>query len=365
MRKTEQVSWRRAMHLVVAIVVMSMVLVGVSSCKKQGANGTSSDNKLYLYNWTYYTPDEIIERFEKEYDVDVVVDNFSSNEEMFAKLMAGGGKGYDIIFPSADYTSIMINLGLVEELDHDKLPNLKYISPLVRSKATYDPDMRYSVPYNMGASGVAVNKTKAPEGYARDWSIFEDSRFAKRMSMLDDMREVMGAALKHLGYSVNTVNPEELAQAKALINDKWKPNLVKFDAEGFGKAFSRGEFWVVHGYAENVFEEFPEDKWDEIDFFLPPEGGALSIDNMVVVKGSQHSDMAHEFINFIHRPEIYAIFLDTFRYPAITNTEAGKYTKNKPFYSAEDVNDNFEVLQDLKDDLQLYNDIWQDIRYVN
>lgn len=364
MCKTERMSWRRVMHLVVAIVAMSMVLVGVSSCSK-GANGTSSAKKLYLYNWTYYTPDEIVDRFEKEFDVDVVIDNFSSNEEMFAKLMAGGGKGYDIIFPSADYTSIMINLGLVEELDHDKLPNLKYVSDLVRSKAVYDPAMKYSVPYNMGATGVAVNKTKAPEGYAHDWSIFEDERMAKRMSMLDDMREVMGAALKHLGYSVNTTDIAELEEAKALINDKWKPNLVKFDAEGFGKAFSRGEFWVVHGYPENVFEEFPEDKWEDIDFFLPPEGGALSIDNMVIVKGSEHVDLAHEFINFIHRPEIYAIFLDTFRNPPLTNPEAGKYTTHAPYYSADEVNDNFEVLQDLKEDLDLYNNIWQDIRYVN
>ena len=364
MRKTERVPWRCAMHLVVAIAVMSMVLVGVASCSKD-ARGSASANKLYLYNWTYYTPDEIIEQFEKEFNVDVIVDNFSSNEEMFAKLMAGGGKGYDIIFPSADYTSIMISLGLVEELDHEKLPNLKYISDLVREKAVYDSGMIYSVPYNMAATGVAVNRTKAPEGYAHDWSIFADIRFANRMSMLDDMREVMGAALKHLGYSVNTIDQAQLAEAKALINDTWKPNLVKFDAEGFGKAFSRGEFWAVHGYAENIFEEFPESKWGEIDFFLPPEGGALSIDNMVIVKGSEHSDLAHEFINFIHRPEVYAIFLDTFRYPAITNTEAGKYTQHEPFYRAEDVNDNFEVLQDLKDDLELYNDIWQDIRYVN
>ncbi len=364
MRKTERVSWRRAMHLVVAIAVMSMVLVGVSSCNR-GAKGSSSANKLYLYNWTYYTPDEIIEQFEEEFNVDVVVDNFSSNEDMFAKLMAGGGKGYDIIFPSADYTSIMIGLGLVQELDHSKLPNLRYVSDLVRSKAVYDPDMRYSVPYNMGATGVAVNTARAPEGYAHDWSIFEDTRFAKRMSLLDDMREVMGAALKHLGYSVNTTDAAELAEAKALINDKWKPNIVKFDAEAFGKAFSQGEFWAVHGYAENIFEEFPESKWGEIDFFLPPEGGALSIDNMVILKSSEHSDLAHEFINFIHRPEVYAIFLDTFRYPAITNTEAGKYTQYAPYYQAEDVNDNFEVLQDLKDDLELYNKIWQDIRYVN
>ncbi len=220
---------RKRTGLIVVIATMLVFsLFFATGCQSKGKT-------LYLYNWTYYTPDSVIEKFEKEFGVKVVLDYFDSNEAMFAKLKAGGS-GYDIVFPSQDYTSIMMTLGIAEKLDKAKLPNLKYIRPQALEKATYDPTMDFSVPYYMGASGIAVNKTKAPADYARDWSIFADTRMDGRMSMLDDLREVLGDALAHLGYSVNTTDDAELAKAQKLINEQWKPNLVKFDAEGSPRA---------------------------------------------------------------------------------------------------------------------------------
>ncbi|WP_320130309.1 extracellular solute-binding protein [uncultured Sphaerochaeta sp.] len=342
--------------LVLCSLIASMALIG---CKKSNlVNG-----KLYLYNWTYYTPDSVIEQFEKETGIDVIIDNFASNEEMFAKVMAGGNEGYDIIFPSSDYTSIMIKLGMLEEIDHSKVPNLKYINPLIKEKATYDSNFRYSVPYFMGSSGIAVNKAYAPANYNKDWSIFADKRMAGRMSMLDDMREVMGGALKYLGYSGNTTDEAQLQQALDLIVNEWKPNIVKFDSESFAKSFARGEFWVSQCYPENVFSEIPEEKWGDIDFFIPPEGGMMYIDNMVIPKGSRNYDSALKFINFIHRPEIYAEFLDEFGFPPTTNTKAEKYMKNHNyFFTAEDMK-NSDNIMDLGIDLEKYNNIWQTIRY--
>ena len=345
------------------VVLMAAALV----CSLLFATGCKKDSEkeaktLYLYNWTYYTPDSVIEKFEEEYGVTVVLDYFASNEDMFAKLMAGGS-GYDIVFPSQDYTSIMMNQNMLEPIDRDKIPNLRYISPMVLEKATYDPEMRYSVPYFMGAAGIAVNKTKVT-GYSHDWNIFADTRLDHRMSMLDDMREVMGDALAYLGYSVNTTDDAQLAEAQKLINERWKPNLVKFDAEGFAKSFSSDEFWVVQGYAEAVFEELDQSRWDEVDFFLPESGGPMYLDSMVIPKGAKHIDLAHEFINFIHRPQIYAEFLDRFHFPASVNTEASKYTTETPFYQSEDLA-NYELKNDLGADLEKYNTIWQTIRYVD
>lgn len=346
----------RTCRVLVYLMVIVGTLLAVLGCK-------SKDKTLYLYNWTYYTPDSVIEKFEKEFGVQVVLDYFDSNEAMFAKLKAGGS-GYDIVFPSQDYTSIMMSLDMLEKIDKTKVPNLKYISPLVLGKATYDPTMQYSVPYFMGASGIAVNKTKAPAGSARDWSIFADKRMANRMSMLDDMREVMGDALAHLGYSVNTTDPLQLADAQKLINEQWKPNLVKFDAEGFAKSFSTGEFWVVQGYAEAVFEELEQSRWSEVDFFLPEEGGPMYIDSMVIPKGAKNIELAHQFIDFIHRPEIYAEFLDRFHFPDSVHTEAGKHTTEKPFYQGNDLR-NYELKNDLGAELGQYEAIWQTIRYVD
>ncbi|NLE15512.1 MAG: extracellular solute-binding protein [Spirochaetales bacterium] len=348
----------KASRFFLILAVFALLLTGVS-CKKSN----TQKGKLYLYNWTYYTPDSLVQQFEEETGIDVVIDNFASNEEMFAKLMAGGNEGYDLIFPSSDYTAIMIKLGLLSELDHSLIPNLKYLSPLFKEKASYDPTFRYSVPYFLGSSGIAVNTERAPRDYERTWAIFADSRMAGSMSMLDDMREVMGAALKHLGYSGNSTDIDQLKQATDLINTQWKPNLVKFDSESFGKAFSRGEFVVVHAYPENVFAEISKEKWSTIDFFIPAEGGMMYIDNMVIPTGSKNKEAAHAFINFIHDPKHYAVFLDTFSLPPTTNTGASAYMKTtQPFFSIDDLS-NSDNISDLGPDLELYNQLWQTIRY--
>lgn len=315
--------------------------------------------KLFIYNWTYYTPDSVIKKFEQEYGVQVVYDSFASNEEMFAKLKAGG-TGYDIVFPSGDYVSIMKKEGMLEKIDKTKLTNLKNIDPLVLQKATYDKDMDYSVPYYFGAAGIAVNTEKV-KNYEKSWSIFSRKDLKGKMTMLDDMREVMGDALVHLGYSVNTVNPAQIEAAKNLINNEWKPNLIKFDAEAFGKGFAAGEFWVVQGYAEVVYAEITPDQKKNVDFFIPAEGGPAYIDSMCILKGSKNVDLALKFIDFIHRPEIYAEFTDTFGFPSTANIPARALKKVTPYYSA-DALKNTELKEDLGDKLDLYNQAWQDIR---
>ncbi len=316
---------------------------------------------LYLYNWTYYTPDSVIRQFEQEFGVTVKVDSYASNEEMYAKLKAGAS-GYDIVIPSQDFVSIMMKEGMLSEIDHSKFPNAVNISPLVLSKATYDPSMQYSVPYYMGAAGVAVNKTKV-SGYQKSWGIFGRADLKGRMSMMDDMREVIGDALAYLGYSVNTLDDRQLEEAKNLIINEWKPNLVKFDAEGFGKSFKSGDFWVVQGYAEVVFGEVDPSRWNEVDFFIPEEGGPMYIDSMCILKGSKHYDLAMEFINFIQRPEIYAQFLDEFHFPPSVNMKAAEYMTTTPHYRADEM-ENCEIKEDLGAGIEKYNLIWQDIRFT-
>jgi spermidine/putrescine transport system substrate-binding protein len=315
------------------------------------------DNRLFVYNWTYYTPDTVIEKFEKEYNCKVIYDEFASNEDMYAKLKAGGS-GYDIVFPSGDYVSIMIHQNMLEKIDQTKLSNLKYIDPVVLTKATYDPKMEYSVPYYFGAAGIAVNKSKVPD-FERSWSIFSRGDLRNRMTMLDDMREVLGDALVHLGYSVNTKNRREIEAAKNLVNNVWKPNLTKFDAEAFGKGYANGDFWVVQGYAEVVYEEIEDDEELKRNtvFFIPPEGGPAYIDSMCILKGAKHQDLAYKFIDFIHRPEIYAEFCDAFGFPATANTAAAQYKKGESYYTVQELA-NTELKDDLGSALELYNDAW-------
>jgi len=348
----------KASRVSAALVLGAATLLsaGLTGCKK------SAGKTLYLYNWTYYTPDSVIEKFEKEFGVDVVYDDYASNEDMYAKLKAGGS-GYDIVVPSGDYVSIMKSQDMLEKIDLSKIPNAKYVRKETLEKATYDQTMEYSVPYYMGAAGVAVNKEMVPQ-FEESWNIFARKDLAGRMSMMDDMREVLGDGLAYLGYSVNTTNQAELDKAYELINSQWKPNLVKFDAEGFAKSFAAGEFWVVQGYAEAIYEEVPAEMRSKVAFFIPKdEGGPMYIDSLCIPKGAKNVALAHEFINFILRPEVYAEFLDTFGFPSTIHTEAGNLKQKGSWYPA-DALVNCELKEDLGSNLEQYNQVWQKIRFT-
>jgi len=330
------------------VIVFFSVFFLLSSCNKS--------NVLRIYNWADYIPEEVIQQFEKEYNCKVIYDTFASNEEMFAKIKSGG-TGYDIVFPSGDHVKMMINEGLLEKLDLSKIPNFKNIDPIVLSKTTYDPNHEYSVPYMMGTTGLIVNK-KYLKDYEKSWSIYERADLKGKMTLLDDMREVFGAALKYLGYSVNTTNPDEIEQAKQVIL-KWKENIVKFDATTYAQGVVNGEFWVVHGYPENVFQLIPKEDLKNFEFFVPKEGGTLWIDNMVILKDAKNKDLAYKFINFILRPEIAAQISDYLMIPSPI-TEAQKYKKVEPLYTLDELR-NCEIIDYIGKHIDLYNKAWEEI----
>ncbi|GMO54116.1 MAG: extracellular solute-binding protein [Termitinemataceae bacterium] len=325
-------------------------------CKRTNVLNSGLEDSLYVYNWTYYTPPSIIEKFEQEFGVRVFYDEFSSNEEMYAKIQSGAS-GYDIVFPSGDFTSIMIAQNMFEKIDREKLTNLENIDPLVLSKTNYDPNMEYSVPYYWGASMIIVNTEFVPD-FVQSWDIFGRKDLSGKMVMLDDMREVIGDSLVSLGYSLNSKDKSQIEQAANKVINEWKPNLVKFDAESFGKGYASGDFYVVHGYIEAVLEEIGgnEALRKNTACFIPEEGGPSYIDSMCILKGAKHINAAHEFINFIHRPEVYAEFVNFFGLPATVNIPARDLVEN-PAYRIEDLM-RTEVKEDLGSDIEIYNDIW-------
>lgn len=334
-----------------ALLALSLVLF--SGCGGPGADTPT----LYIYNWTYYTPDDVLKEFENRYHVRIVYDQYASNEEMYAKLKAGGS-GYDLCMPSGDFVSIMIREGMVEKLDRGRIPNFANIDSTVLDRIKFDPGVQYCVPYMMASSGITVNKAKVPN-FERSWTIFGRSDLKGRMTMLDDMREVFGAALKTLGYSVNSTDPKQLEEAKRLIL-KWKPNLVKFDAESFGKGFAAGEFWAVHGYAENVSVELDDAMRPHAEFFIPKEGGPMYVDAWCILKGAKNQDLAYKFLNFIHEPQIMARIADYLNLPTI-NVPARAVRQKKPSYEITDLG-NSEIKEDLGDKIELYNKLWQEIQ---
>ncbi|MDR1180104.1 MAG: extracellular solute-binding protein [Spirochaetales bacterium] len=340
---------------VLALVIASALTGGIWAGGKSEAPAASK--VLYFYNWVTYIPEDVRQTFEEETGIEVILDEFATNEEMYAKLKAGGS-GYDVTIPSGDFVSIMIREGMLEPIDMSKVPNFKYIDPEILSKITFDPGNRYSVPFFAAAAGITVNTKQVPN-FEKSWKIFSRSDLKGHMTMLDDMREVMGDALKLLGYSVNTRNQDELQQAKKVVSD-WRDRIVKFDAETFGPAFARGEFWVVQGYVENVFTELDESMAKDAQFFIPKEGGPMYLDSMVILKGAKNLENAYRFIDFISRPDINARIADFLTIPSL-NMEGRKLMKETPAYSYEDLN-RCEFKEDLGRDVELYESIWHEIR---
>jgi spermidine/putrescine transport system substrate-binding protein len=319
--------------------------------------------ELYIYNWSYYVPADVLAQFEKENNVTIQYKEFSSNEEMYATIKGGSNK-YDVVFPGNDYATLMVRENMLEKLDKSKLPNIANIDPAISAKKISDPNNDYTVPYFLGAAGIMVNKEKVPN-FEKSWAIFSRPDLKGKMTLLDDPREVIGAALKYNGFSANSTNPAELAKAKASIVD-WKKNILNFDSDTFGRGFATGDLWVVHCFAENVWLEVSEgqadnEKYaDKYVFFIPKEGNASYMDTMAILKTAPHKEMAYKFINFIHDPKINAKIADFTRVPCV-NLKARPLVTRKPNYALADVL-ACDLKVDLGDKRDLYSQIWKDTR---
>jgi spermidine/putrescine transport system substrate-binding protein len=344
---------------IAALLIAAVALAGFSGCSKKA----QAPKKLYIYNWAYYIPSDVLKDFEKANNCEIVYEEFDSNETMYQKISAGGS-GYDIVFPGADYASIMIKKGLLEKLEKSKLPNIANIDPAISAKKAFDPQDDYCVPYFLGAAGVMVNKEKV-KNYEKSWNIFARKDLKGRMTLLDDVREVFGGALVYDGLSGNSTNQADIDKAKKTI-ESWKANIANFDSSSFGEGFVNGSLDVVHCFAENVWLALDENQAkneeyaDKYEFFIPKEGNVSYMDTMGLLKESKNKDLAYKFINYIHAPETYARIADVIRVPSL-NLKARDLVKVKPNYSMEDVL-RCELKVDVGDALQLYSNAWESLR---
>ncbi|KXA16112.1 putative spermidine/putrescine ABC transporter periplasmic substrate-binding protein [Fusobacterium equinum] len=334
-----------------------LLLTLCSSLLLLACGAKDETNSLYVYGWADYIPHEIYEDFEKETGIHVVEDIFSSNEEMYTKLKAGGD-GYDIVMPSSDYVEIMMKEGMIEKLDKSKISTLENIAPFIMKKLqAFDTNNDYAVPYNTSVTVIAVNKNYVKD-YPKSFDIFNREDLQGRMTLLDDMREVMTSALAIHGYDQKTPSVEAMEKAKQTILS-WKKNIAKFDSESYGKGFAAGDFWVVQGYPDNIFRELSEEERANVDLIIPEVGAFGAIDSFVILGNAKHKENAYKFIEYIHRPEVYAKLSDILELPSI-NEPAAKLMKTKPLYDLSEL-EKVQVLMDIHETLDLQNKYWQEI----
>lgn len=260
-----------------------------------------TDGDLVLYNWTEYMDPDLLTKFEEEYGVTVTEDFYPSNEELLARIQ-GGASGYDVIVPSDYMVSIMIDQGILLPLSDEAVPNVENIGDQFASPP-YDPELAYSMPFQYGTTGLGVNLNEMPDDFPRSWSLIFDpevsEQFSGRISLLDDPRETMGAALKYLGYSLNETDEAKLQEAADLVADA-RNRVAAFTSDQYSDFLVTGETVIGHGFSGTWQFAFVEtDDFEQWEYFVPEEGGTIWTDNMAVLADSEHPCSAQTFINFI------------------------------------------------------------------
>ncbi len=341
------------------ITVCAVALAAIAGALVSGCGPAKPT--LNVYMWSDYIDLDLVREFEKQNNCKVVIDIFDSNEFMYSKLKAGG-TGYDVILPTSYMARVMFEQNMLEKLDHSKLPNLKFVNQKVLADLAIDKKMEYSVPYMLGYTCIAYNKDKVGK-LPESWDVFSNAKYAGKMTMLNDHRETIGAALFFLGKSMNDTNDADLAKAKEILL-KWKKNLAKFDNELYKVGIQSGEFLVVQGYSGDLFQVLAESP--NLTYMCPKEGISMSCDDWVIPATAKNKELAYKFIDFVCEPKNAAKNMEFTCYSAPI-PEARKYVseenKNHPgMFIPDDLYRRGELIRDLGADNAKFNELWDVVK---
>ena len=356
------------MSRILAIALASSLVV-FAGCTKKSENGVSADGpaastatkEVNLATWNNYLSPEVQERFTKETGITVRVSNYTSNEELLAKVQSGAS-GYDVAIPSDYMVEIMVKLNLLEPLDAAKVPNKAGLSSNVL-KQEYDPENKYSLPYAWLTAGIAVNRDLF-KGEIKGWKdLFENKELAGKISMLDDVREVFAAALKLNGASVNTTDEATLKKAQASLK-QLRPKIKMFRTDSIDPLVNK-EIAVAHAYSSDALQASAK-TGGKIEYLIPAEGGTRSIDNLVILKGAKNIEAAHALINFLLSKDSNVAFVNrVFGGPVVDATKAAlpaALQKNKSLFPDQGVTMTLERIKDVGPATSLYDRLWTEVK---
>ncbi len=315
---------------------------------------------LYYFTWSDYVDKETMAEFERIAGVKVMVDTFSSNEELLAKLQSGAD-GYDVMVPSDYMVSIMAHQGLLADLDLSKIPNVQLVAERLQ-RLPFDPENRHSIPYLWGAVGIGYDSavvSTEPDS----WAVLWDPQYKGRISMLNDQREVLGAALRSMGQSLNTRDPTIIEQAKAKLLAQ-KPLVKTYTSENYDQLLASGEVALAHGWGGAVARAMVERP--SVRFVVPKEGGTVWSDCLVVLKTSKNKDLAMQFVNFLLDPGVAARTTNRVLF-ASSNREARSLVReqvrdNPAVYVPDSVFERLEWMTDVGKAIRLYDRAWTELK---
>lgn len=345
---------KKLLKIAVAAILCVTVAFPAAGC------GKKYKSTLTVYNWGDYIDKTVLEDFQKEYNIKVVYEEFATNEDMYAKMKAGG-TNYDVAIPSDYMIKRMIDEKMVEKIDYNNVPNAKYIEDRFK-KLGFDPKDEYSIPYMWGTVGILYNKKMVKEPIT-SWKALWDEKYSKQIFMLDSPRDSIAVALKYLGYSLNTKNPKELEEAKNLLI-KQKPLVLAYVGDEVKDKMINNEATmsvVWSGDAVFMMRENPD-----LDYVVPKEGSNYWFDSLVIPASSKNKANAELFINYMCSTEVALKNAEYIGYATPHGEAKGKLpsdlTSDKRFYPTQSDLKGSEVFEDLADSLAEYDRVWTEVK---
>lgn len=339
--------------LIAVTFIAILILIAATGCKSEGKQ------TLSILNYDIYMDKSLLSEFEKANNVTIKYDTYSTPEEMYIKVKSGASK-YDLIISGEYMIERLIREKLINKLNFDNIPNYKYIGEDFKNHV-YDPDNEYSVPYFWGTLGILYNK-KTVDASSDSWVMLWDESHAQKIIMMDSQRDSFAAALKLLGYSINTVDEKELDEAKDLLIQQ-RPLVMAYITDGAPDIMINEEADMALVWSGEAVSAMAEN--ENLDFVIPKEGSNIWIDAMVVPANSENQEMAERFIDFLCSTEATLRNINEVWYSTV-HTEAIKLVDeellNNPAFNIpkEDI-DKMEMLRDPKEFIGLYTERWTEL----
>lgn len=340
-----------------------LIIAGILSLNMISAHAADDkNNTLYFYNWTEYVPSGLLEQFTKETGIKVIYSTYESNETMYAKMKTYKTGAYDLVVPSTYFVSKMRQEGMIQKIDKTKLTNFHNLDPNLLHKS-FDPENDYSIPYIWGATAIGINSDEINPSSVSSWADFWKPEYKSRLLLTDDAREVFQIALRKLGYSGNTTDPEQIKAAYEELR-KLMPNVVAFNSDNPATPFIEGE--VNIGMIWNGSAYMAREAGIPIQIIWPKDGGIFWMDSLAIPSNAQNVEGALKLINFLLRPEIAVEVAKEIGYPtpnkAAQNMLPKEIIEDKSLYPDAQTIENGEWQDDIGSANELYENYYQQLK---
>ena len=344
--------------------VLMVVVIAGGGIYYGRANLTSGTEQVIIYNWGEYIDPEVLDMFEEETGIQVIYEEFETNEIMYPKIQSGA-IAYDLVCPSDYMIQKMIQNDLLQPLNFDNIPNAKNIGQVYYEKSRqFDPDNQYSIPYCWGTVGILYN-TKMVEEPIDSWTVLWDTQYKDNILMQDSVRDAFAVALKTLGYSLNSTSIHELTQAKDLLVQQ-KPLVQAYVIDQVRDKMIGNEAAIGVIYSGEAI--YTQTENPDLAYVVPKEGSNMWIDSWVMPKNAPNKENAEKFLDFLCRPEIALMNFEYITYstpnekareliedPAIRNSEIA--------FPVDSILSRCETFTYLGEDAdEVYNQLWREVK---